>query len=305
MDLAKSTVAVTGASGFIGRYLVRELCARGARVVAVVRNPAKVPALQENAEVRRADLADVSALTDAFAGTDAVMANAGVVSIGRTSKAALVRANVDGTRNVLTAMARAGVRRAVLTSSASVYKRKRGRYRESDALLDVADFATPLTYYSVTKAVAEREAWRASRELGIALSVARPSGVYGAWDATGFTSWFLRFMRPRLVTVFPSRLYVPNVYAGDLAAAMCAMLEREHAIGRAYNVTGDPDVSFWDMLDAYREAGGAVPRVVLPVPIPLRFAYDTSLAEQDLGFANRPAVAGFTETIALQELSSG
>ncbi len=300
MDLAASTVAVTGATGFIGRYLVRELAARGARVVGVVRNPDKVPGLAAaGVELRRADLADVEALARAFDGCAAVMANAGVVSIGRQSKDALLRANVDGTRNALEAMRRAGVRRALLTSSASVYRPKRGVYREPDALLDESDFSLPFTYYSVTKAIAEREAWRAAERHGIALSSARPSGVYGAWDRTGFTSWLRRFTRPRLVTAFPARLFIPNVYAGDLARAMCAMLERPAAEGRAYNVTGDGGLSFWDMLDAYREAGGPVPRFVIPVPVPLRYRYDNARAEADLAFANRPPVEAFRETLAL------
>ena len=58
------------------------------------------------------------------------------------------------------------------------------------------------------------------------------------------------------MTVFPTHLYIPNVYAGDLAEAMVTMLERPVAYGKAYNVAGDPEVSFWDMLRAYRQAGG-------------------------------------------------
>ncbi|HMV67179.1 MAG TPA: NAD(P)H-binding protein, partial [Myxococcota bacterium] len=45
--MSRSTIAVTGATGFLGRYLVRALLRRGARVVAVVRNPARVPAMAE------------------------------------------------------------------------------------------------------------------------------------------------------------------------------------------------------------------------------------------------------------------
>ncbi len=299
------SLAITGATGFIGRYLVRELLARGAHVIGVVRDPDKVPALRDaGVELRRADLGDRAALERAFAGADAVFANAGVVSIGGQRKEALVRANVEGTKNVLEAVAAAGVRRVVLTSSASVYRRKRGVYRESDALLDESDFGlAPFSHYAVSKAIAERAAWRLADRLGVALSVARPGGVYGAWDRTGFTSWFLRFMRPRLVSAFPAGLHVPNVYAGDLAAAMCAMLDVPAAAGRAYNLCGDPELSFWDMLRAFRQAGGRTPRVIVPIPVPLRFAYDLTRARADLGFVNRPPAEGFAETLALEPLS--
>jgi dihydroflavonol-4-reductase len=304
MDLAQSSIAVTGATGFIGRYLVRELLGRGARVIGVVRNPDKVPALAAaGVELRRADLCDTNALARAFAGVDAVIANAGVVSIGTASKAALIQANVEGTRNVFEAMRRAKVRRAVFNSSASAYRRKRGVYREEDPLMSENDFATRFSYYAVTKAVAEQQAWRLADRFGIDLTVARPGGVYGAWDRAGFTPWFLRVLRPRFISAFPVELHVPTVYGGDLAQAMCTMLERAAARGRAYNITGDPSLSFWDLLLAFRAAGGRTPRFIVPVPVPLRFCYDLTRARDELGFCNRPAVDGFAETLELEGLS--
>jgi nucleoside-diphosphate-sugar epimerase len=299
MDLAGSTVAVTGATGFIGRYLVRALRTRGARVVGIVRNPDKVPELGRAIELRRADTGDLQALTAALRSVDALMANAGVVSIGAVSKRRLLAANREGVANALEAARRAGVRRVVLTSSASVYRRKRGIYHEDDPLLDARDVVTPLGYYALSKALGERAAWEASRN-GVALSVARPGGVYGAWDETGFTAWLRRLLRPPWLTAFPSHLYVPNVYAGDLAQAMAAMLERPVASGRAYNLTGDAHISYWDMLRAYRRAGGRVPPLVVPVPVPLRFAYNTDRARRELDFSNRDPVDGFAETLSLE-----
>jgi nucleoside-diphosphate-sugar epimerase len=289
---------VTGASGFIGRYIVRALDERGARVVGVVRSPEKLAG--EPAEPRRADLADVEALARAFEGCDAVVSNAGVVSIGQKSRDALMTANVEGTRNVFEAMARAGVRRALMTSSASVYARKRGGvYSERDPLWSPDAHVSRPLYYALSKAVAEREAWRLAGLYGIDLSTARPSGVYGARDKTGFTSWLRRFASVPLMTVFPTHLYIPTVYAGDLAEAMVRMLERPCASGKAYNVVGDPDVSFWDLLDAYRAAGGRVSPVVVPVPVPLRFAYAMDRARRELGFENRPPVEGFRHMLSL------
>ncbi len=302
MDLATSTVAVTGATGFIGRYLVRALERRGARVVGVVRSPEKMGAASEyvRVEARRADLADVDALARAFAGCDAVISNAGVVSIGAQSRAALMAANAQGTRNVLRAMGRAGVGRAVMTSSATAYARQWGHeYVESDPLWTSSARVSRPLYYAVSKAVAEREAWRLAGENDIDLSVARPSGVYGAQDYNGFTLWLRRFMAIPWMTLFPTHLYIPNVYAADLAEAMVRMLERPVASGKAYNVAGDPAVSFWDLLEAYRTAGGAVPRVVLPIPMPVRFAYSLARAERDLDFENRAPIDAFTDMLAL------
>lgn len=296
MELTDRTVAVTGASGMVGRYLVQTLAGRGARVVAVVRNPAKMQATGLPCEVRAADLTDVDALTDAFAGCDAVFSNAGLVSIGRQSREALMAANAEGTRNVFEAMRRNGVPRAVMTSSAAVYAQRRGAiYVEDDPLWEeTARVSRPL-YYALSKAVAEREAWRLAGAHGIDLSVARPGGIYGLHDRTGFTSWLRRFAAVPLVTVFPTHLYVPNVYGGDLAEAMARMVERPAASGRAYNLAGDPDVSFWQMLAAYRDAGWSAPRLVLPIPVPYRVAYQLERAQTDLDFVNRAPLEAFTE----------
>ena len=77
------------------------------------------------------------------------------------------------------------------------------------------------------------------------------------------------------------------------------MLERPCASGKAYNVCGESDVTFWGMFEAYREAGGKVPRLVLPFPLPLRFAYSLDRAKRELDFENRDLVAGFTDMLHL------
>ncbi|MBW2371981.1 MAG: NAD(P)H-binding protein [Deltaproteobacteria bacterium] len=79
VTLQEATIAVTGATGFLGRYLVDVLQARGARVVAVVRSPEKAPELEaRGVELRRADLTEPEALEEGFRGADAVVANAGL-----------------------------------------------------------------------------------------------------------------------------------------------------------------------------------------------------------------------------------
>src|SRR5262245_9536432 len=101
MDLAGRRIAVTGATGFIGRYIVQALVARGARVIGVVRSPDKGADL--GIELRRADLGEREDLAHAFAGADAVVSNAAVIALGDVAPADVLRTNVEGTRNVFEA----------------------------------------------------------------------------------------------------------------------------------------------------------------------------------------------------------
>ena len=133
MQLKGATIAVTGATGFLGRYLVDTLLRRGARVVGVVRNPDRVPELHERGvELRRADLAERDRLAAGFRGADAVVSNAALLSLRNQPWSEYVRTNVDGTVNVCEAAAAAGVKRIVHVSSVGVYRGRQQRAVDED-----------------------------------------------------------------------------------------------------------------------------------------------------------------------------
>jgi len=303
VELTGKRVGVTGATGMVGRYLMRALRDRGAIPVAVVRSPDKPPSLRAlGFEVRKADLADARALEEAFAGLSAVISNASVIALGGQRPEEVLRTNVEGTRNVFEALGKAGVRRAVLTSSCVAYAPRPGHhYDESHPLRAPGGFTHRLNCYALSKAAAEQVAREASARYDIGLSIARPHQILGAWDGTGFTRWFRLLMSPRWLSLWPTHWYYPSVYAGDLAEAMCRMLERDEAIGEAFNVTGEPGRdSYWGHMLAWREAGQRVPRVVIPVPFPSRRQYDIDKAKRLLGWAPRPLVQGFRDLVALE-----
>ena len=117
MNLSGATVAVTGATGFLGRYVVDALLRRGTRVIGVVRNPERVPELAaRGVEMRKADLGDMSQLSAGFRGADVVVSNAALFSVRNFNWDEHIRTNVEGTRNVFDAVAAAGVRPVVHVS---------------------------------------------------------------------------------------------------------------------------------------------------------------------------------------------
>jgi nucleoside-diphosphate-sugar epimerase len=297
MDLRGARIAVTGATGFLGRYIVDVLHGRGAHVVGVVRNPERVPDLvRRGVEMRRADLADRAALARGFAGADAVVSNAALWTLRSRDWDAHQTANVQGTRNVCEALADAGVRRIVHVSSVAVYRDVLARGLNEDAPQLTAD--TPrgfMNAYAVSKAVSEQVAWEHARRLRLDLTTLRPCAIYGAHDPN-FMPIF-RAIAGLPLTVWPVWLRLPLVYAGDVAEAVALALETPRAIGRAYNVTGD-DGTLWEFARAWGVAGGRTAWLTLPLPLPVGISFDHSRASRELGWRNRSYEDGLRDTLA-------
>jgi nucleoside-diphosphate-sugar epimerase len=299
MNLQSARVAITGATGFLGRYIVDVLRARGAHVIGVVRNPAKVPELAaKGVELRRADLSERDRLASGFAGADAVVSNAALFALGNQRWDEHERCNVEGTRNVMGACDDAGVRRVVQVSSVAVYGLFAGGTLHEDApQLGPHTRRLPWNVYPASKAISEQEAWRLARAQGLALTVVRPCTIYGAFDPN-FMPLFER-ITTLPVSIRPLWLRMSYVYAGDVAEGIALALEHDRSVGRAYNLTGDGE-TWQDLTDAWKSAGGRTAWVRLPIPIPLAPRFDSSRAKQELGWRPRSLTDGLRETFALE-----
>lgn len=299
MGLEGVRIAVTGATGFLGRYIVEALLRRGAHVVGVVRNPGRVPELAaRGVELRQADLAEPDRLAAGFDGADAIVANAALFVLGNSDWRAHEHANIAGTTNVFGAAAAAGVKRVVLVSSAGVYRGfTRGRIGEDYPQYDERTRRNFATVYRVSKALSEQLAWRLAQQHGLALTAVRPCAIYGAFDPN-FTRLFKRLIRgPVALVPTPCRMSI--VYGGDVAEGIAACLERPASIGRAYNLAGE-DRSFPEAVRAWEQAGGPAARWKIPVPLPMYQRYHIDRAERELGWHNRSLVEGWRETLALE-----
>src|SRR5438132_10411394 len=112
---------VTGATGFIGGRVTRQLVDAGQEVVAIARNPERAKDLVSlGVDVRPGDITDPDSLRRPMAGVDGVFHIAGWYKIGSKDRAEGERINVAGTRNVLTAMRDLGIRKGVYTSTLAV-----------------------------------------------------------------------------------------------------------------------------------------------------------------------------------------
>lgn len=169
---------ITGATGFLGRHLVRELLDRGDQVRALVRQP-PVEALPAAAEIRTGDVLAPATLEPAIEGCDGVFHLAGRV-MREGSRDAVYRLHVDGTAHMLRAMHATGVRRMVLAStSGTVAVSTEPVVHGDDA--PYAEIAEQWPYYH-SKIYAEQVATGLAERLDLELVTLRPSLLLGPDD---------------------------------------------------------------------------------------------------------------------------
>ena len=307
MDLTGTTMAVTGASGFFGAYIVDALLQHGARVRAVVRNPMRLPRLEamDNVEVRQADLLDPAALEAAFRGADAVVGNAAMATPSVKGWEDNYLPNKVGTENVLDAMERAGVSRYVHISTIGVYDIppsqlfRRRPFAEDHPLVTIKHRRL-VGAYRVTKALAEQVARDRCGLYGMDLTILRTSATYGFRDPNILPA----LRRAMTLPVLPApKLAFSLVYAGDAAQAVAQALARERARGKTYNVAGDPDNTLQTLMAAWQRVAGERARL-FAVPIPVRIVFDSSAAARELGFRNRPMEEALRETFDMERAAS-
>ncbi|XWS75659.1 hypothetical protein CRYUN_Cryun01aG0110100 [Craigia yunnanensis] len=173
MSAAKKEVCVTGASGFIASWLVKQLLQRGYTVKATVRDPSDAKKTQhlvsldgakERLHLFKAELVDEGS----FDSIEEIIGPA-----------------VKGTLNVLKSCAKvASIKRVVITSSlASVVHN--GKPMTPDVVVDETWFSDPLLceeskrWYPLSKTLAEEAAWRFAKDNGIDLLTINPGVVFG------------------------------------------------------------------------------------------------------------------------------
>ncbi|NNU15978.1 complex I NDUFA9 subunit family protein [Parvularcula sp. ZS-1/3] len=223
-------VTVFGASGFLGRHVVRELAKRGHRVRAAVRRPHDAVFLQPMGAVGQIQLFQSNvryrtSVSDALAGADACVNLVGILAEGGKQKFQAVQA--DGAEHIARECARGGIDNVVHVSAI-------GADAESESV------------YARTKAEGEA----AMREhLGDKVTVVRPSIVFGPQD-----DFFNRFaemarMAPALPLIGGGKTKFQPVYVDDIADAIARLIDGEAETGGAYELGGPEVLTFKECLE--------------------------------------------------------
>jgi nucleoside-diphosphate-sugar epimerase len=260
------TVFVTGGSGLVGSHVIAALVARGAPVRALARPGARDTLIRLGAEPISGDVTDPAAWRRGTHGAVAVVHAAALIA-QHDSFERFVAVNVGGTRFAIEA-ARSAAIPLVHLSSVAVYGRRAAtggdRVTEDSPFQPLVD----ADFYARTKRLAEELVRDEAASGGLTAVALRPNVIYGERDRL-FTPNVIGVVRHGIVPqVGPGRNHLACVYAGNVAAAVLAALERATPGFRAYNVTEDapPALEQREFLAAFSAALGVRVRRV-PVPV--------------------------------------
>jgi 2-alkyl-3-oxoalkanoate reductase len=260
----RGLVALTGATGFVGRHLLRRLAAEGWRVRALTRRPGTLAAETESVMPVVGDLDSEAALAELVAGVDAVVHCAGLVAA--RSAAEFQRVNTNGTARLLRAAAAGADRpRFLLISSLAA--------REPQ-----------LSPYASSKREAEEVLRR--NAAGLAWQVLRPPVIYGPGDRATLPL-FRQFSRGLVLRPAGAGRF-SMLYVEDLAAAVAALLAQVAPAGHVMEIDdGSPGGYDWDgiLAAAERQLGRRVRALTVPLPVQRLAAAAGSLGA---AFTGRP-----------------
>jgi nucleoside-diphosphate-sugar epimerase len=235
-----SKVLVTGAGGFVGRMLCKELAHRGYQVRAAMRSHGQLSANGETAIVGNIDAGTKWA--DALRGVDTVIHLAARVHVMKEKAAdpltEFLKVNLYGTSNLAQQAAGAGVKRLVYVSSVKV----NGETTDAQPFAET-DEPDPQDPYAVSKLQAEQVLQRISDETGLEVVIVRPPLVYGPGVKGNFLRLLAAIDRGIPLPLAGAHNLRSLIYVGNLVDALIVCASHPAAAGQTYLVRDGEDVS--------------------------------------------------------------
>lgn len=286
----RETVLITGATGFLGEYLVRSM-ASGYNVLAMGRDREKGRLLEKlGAKFCPGDFTDPNSCAAYFKGVHYVI-HAGALSTVWGKWEDFYKTNVQGTSIVAGLCLEHNVKRLVYLSSPSIYTGKQDQYNIKE---EESPETNELNFYIKSKLMAERVIRQWNRK-GLETVILRPRGLIGIGDAS---------LVPRLLRA-NAHIGIPLMRGGhnviDLtsvenAALACRLaLSAKGVNGMAFNITNGEPMEFKALLELFLAAIGKRPHYI---KLPFRLLYGVSAGLEwiyrKLGCSLEPPLTRYT-----------
>jgi dihydroflavonol-4-reductase len=250
---------VTGATGFLGWHVARQLLDRGDRVRVLVRDPRRLREC-EGADVAQGDLRDRDSLTRAMSGCGVLYHVAADYRLWAKNPDELYRSNVDGTRNVLDAAASAGVERVVYTSTVGCIGVPPGGIGDESLPVGEQDMTGA---YKRSKFLAERVALEPRAMPVVVVNPTAPIGDHD-WKPTPTGKIVVDYLRGNMPAYLDTGLNV--VDARDVATGHLAAAERGRA-GERY-ILGSENLTLREIFEKLEGISGIrAPKVQIPYAV--------------------------------------
>jgi dihydroflavonol-4-reductase len=317
---------VTGAAGFLGSHVTRQLVARGDEVRVLLRASSTNRAIADlPLEYVTGDLRDPASLERAMKGVKRVFHVAADYRLWAKRKQDIYDSNVGGTKNLLDAAKRAGVEQLIYTSTVATIAVDRPQHPNefTDAKLEEM-----VGHYKRSKWMAEREALGAAKS-GLPVIVAMPTTPVGPWDwkPTPTGKIILDFLNGKMPGYVKTGL---NFIGVEECAAGHLLIAEKGKVGERYLLGGE-NLTLKQMLDTLAKITGLrAPILKIPHGLALGVAYantvfsrlvgrepgipvegvkiarhmmfvDCARAERELGFQAGPVVAALERAVRWYE----
>lgn len=287
-------IALTGATGFIGRYIVSHLIEQGHRCRCWYRPTSDRTGLDHLADQTEwipGELGDESACQTLVDGCDAVV-HAALYRPGRTFRGgegdpvAFAQKNVLGSLQLIESARRAGVDRFVYISTCAVHEKIL-----DDRPLDEAHPLWPTHHYGAHKAAVEKFVHSYGLGDGYSICALRPTGVYGMNHPLERTKWFDLVRSVVRGEPVDCRRGGKEVHAADVARAAGLLLQADGIAGEAYNCY-DLYVSEHDVATIAKELSGSSSEIRGEQKSPKHQIVTEKIRRLGMEFGGRPQLEG-------------
>jgi nucleoside-diphosphate-sugar epimerase len=263
---------LTGATGFVGGSLAKQLRAAGHEVIAVVRNPEKAGSLKAmGVTVVKGDVTDKESMRQPMKGCDGVYHVAGWYKVGAKDKTQGYQINVQGTKNVLELMKELSIPKGVYTSTLAINSDTHGELKDESFHFT----GRHISEYDKTKAEAHEIAEQFTKD-GLPLVIVMPGLIYGP-DGTSMSDDALRLFLQKKLPMIPSQSAYSWAHVDDVAYAHILGMEKA-APGSKYIICGSSHTFSEGLSIASQITGIKKPMVVPPIMLKIT-AFFSSLVE--------------------------
>jgi len=258
-------VLVTGAAGFVGKYVVNALLKKGYNVIAGIHlnsSLSEFPA-KENLKLVKLDILNRESVTAAMQGIDTLYHFAAIVST-KVSNDHLYRINVEGTRIVWECAAACGVKKALYCSSAAVY----GLLAKSNGAITEKTVPRAVEPYGKTKLEGEQVALQLAKQYNLHTIIIRPVAIFGPGEHTPFGKKFRDAVVSRLLIAgaFKNKKF-NYVQVEDVAEAAVYLTELDLPGSEIFNITVNEPILYEEAFSAYLKVLDRLGRPFLKVKI--------------------------------------